>query len=508
MSVRRPNHWQVLALAIALACGGARAAPHEQAAEVAPAPKTEQPTAVIEFTPPAPMPHEQLLPINLPTALQIANVQSLDVAIASERIRVAVAQLDRAKVLWVPTLLLGGDYFRHDGQNQDAPGNIIDTSKTSVLAGAGPSMVFAISDAIFEPLAARRVVESRNATLQATTNDTMLAVAEAYFTVQQARGDLAGAEDAVRRADEVVRRAEKLAPGLVPPLEATRARTELNRRRQTVDAARERWHVASADLARILRLESAALLEPIEPPFLELTLVPACHTVDELITLALTQRPELAAQQALVQATLRKLREERIRPLVPSVLLRGSSTSVTGTLGGGVFAGGTNETIANPGARLDLDLQVLWELKNLGFGNRALIHERQAEHDLTILELFRTQDRVAAEVAQAYAQLVSAARRVGAAENELRDALLSATQNLEGMSQTKRPGGNIILLVVRPQEAVQSVQALAQAYVDYYGAVADYNRAQFRLYRALGNPAQAVWVPPSCDCLTRKPSSD
>src|SRR5262249_13810667 len=154
-----------------------------------------------------------------PTALQLANVQSLDVAIASERIRVAVAQLDRAKVLWVPTLLLGGDYFRHDGQNQDAPGNIIDTSKTSVLAGAGPSMRFAIDDAIFEPLAARRVVESRNATLQATTNDTMLAVAEAYFTVQQARGDLAGAEDAVRRADEVVRRAEKLAPGLVPPLE-------------------------------------------------------------------------------------------------------------------------------------------------------------------------------------------------------------------------------------------------------------------------------------------------
>jgi hypothetical protein len=167
-----------------------------------------------------------------------------------------------------------------------------------------------------------------------------------------------------------------------------------------------------------------------------------------------------------------------------------------------------NDTIANPGARLDLDLQVLWELKNLGFGNRALIHERQAEHDLTILELFRTQDRVAAEVAQAYAQLVSAARRVGEAESELRDALLSATQNLEGMSQTKRPGGNIILLVVRPQEAVQSVQALAQAYVDYYGAVADYNRAQFRLYRALGNPAQGVWVPPSSDCLTRKPSSD
>jgi hypothetical protein len=46
--------------------------------------------------------------------------------------------------------------------------------------------------------------------------------------------------------------------------------------------------------------------------------------------------------------------------------------------------------------------------------------------------------------------------------------------------------------LVRPQEVVVSIQALAQAYSDYYGAVADYDRAQFRLYRALGQPAQLV----------------
>jgi hypothetical protein len=39
---------------------------------------------------------------------------------------------------------------------------------------------------------------------------------------------------------------------------------------------------------------------------------------------------------------------------------------------------------------------------------------------------------------------------------------------------------------------VAAVGALAQAYVDYYGAIADYDRAQFRLYHALGHPAQAL----------------
>ena len=50
--------------------------------------------------------------------------------------------------------------------------------------------------------------------------------------------------------------------------------------------------------------------------------------------------------------------------------------------------------------------------------------------------------------------------------------------------------------------AVAAVQALAQAYGDYYAAVADYNRAQFRLYRALGRPAEAV-LPDGAACPTR-----
>ncbi len=68
----------------------------------------------------------------------------------------------------------------------------------------------------------------------------------------------------------------------------------------------------------------------------------------------------------------------------------------------------------------------------------------------------------------------------------------SANENYDALGQTKRVGGNIAILVVRPQEALSAVQDLTQAYYSYYGSVADYNRSQFRLYRALGNPAQAL----------------
>jgi outer membrane protein TolC len=409
-------------------------------------------------------------------------------------LEIANADLRRAKVLWLPTLNTGVDYFRHDGRIQDVVGTLFDTSKSSFMVGVGPTAVFAVTDAVFAPLAARQLVQARDAGIQTARNDSLLAVAESYFTLQQARGDLAGAEDAAARADEVVRRAEVLSSGgIVASVEVARARTEAARRRQLCQSAWERWQSVSAELVRLLRLETTTTLQPVEPPHLQMTLIPQDRTVDDLIPIALLNRPELASHQALVQATLQQLRAEKLRPLVPSVLLRGTSTVPGGTLATGVFGGGVNGSMGNFAARGDLDLQVIWELQNLGLGNRARIEGRRAEHRLALVELMRVQDRVAAEVVTASAQVQAATARMADAELGMKEAIESATKNLEALGQTGgAAAGRPITLLVRPQEVVQSVQALAQAYSDYFGTIADYNRSQFRLYRALGQPAQLV----------------
>src|SRR6516165_387307 len=420
----------------------------------------------VPVVPPGPVSSDKPLPINLPTALQLAGVRPIDIGLASERIRLAAAELERAQVLWLPTINLGFEYSRHDGQIQETPGMVFGTSRSSFQLGAGPVAVFAITDAIFAPLAERQVVRSREAAVQTARNDGLLAVAEAYFNVQQARGELAGAIDAVRRAEEVVRRTEKLAAGgegILADVDVVRARTEFARHDQALDTARERWRVASADLVRVLRLDASALVEPLEAPHLRVTLVALDKPVDDLIPVALTNRPELAAQQALVQATLVRLRQERLRPLIPSVLLRGASTNPSlGTLAGGYFGGGINDNLSNFGARSDFDIQVLWELQNLGFGNRALVDQRRAENRLSVLDLFRLQDQVAAEVAQAYAQAQSAASRLTKAERGLKNAVDSANKNFQGLGQTKTAGGKVILLVIRPQEVVAAIQALTR----------------------------------------------
>jgi outer membrane protein TolC len=484
-----------LLFAGALAAGSAGIAGHGRAQDGPVVSCPPRLSTVIPVSPaiPAPAPSERPLPIDLPSALRLAGVRPLDIGLARERLRAAAARLELAQVLWLPTVTVGGDYNRHDGRNQDAQGNVFDNSRSSgmlgVGTGIGPAAVLDVGEAIFAPLVARQQVRAREADLQAASNDSLVAVSDAYFTVEQARGELAGATEATRRSRDLIARTRKLAPGIVPELELFRAETELARREQAELLAHERWELASADLLRVLRLDPSAQVEPAEPPQLRVELVNLQKPLDDLIPIGLTFRPELASRQAQVQATLTMLRHERLRPLIPSVLLRGYSTPVTGTLAAGYFGGGPNDSFGNGGLRSDLDLQVLWQLNNLGFGNRALVHQREAENRQAVLELFQIQDRVAAEIAREYASARLAAARVEVAERGLRAALASANKNLTALSETKGVGGQVVTLV-RPQEAVAAVQALSQAYADYFGAVADANRAQFRLYRALGQPAQ------------------
>jgi len=72
----------------------------------------------------------------------------------------------------------------------------------------------------------------------------------------------------------------------------------LNRGVPPGELARERWRTAGAELARLLRLDPTTLVQPVEPPHLRVTLVPAGRSVDELIPVALRARPDISIIEA------------------------------------------------------------------------------------------------------------------------------------------------------------------------------------------------------------------
>ncbi len=91
---------------------------------------------------PAPLaPTDFGFPINLATALRLSDARPLIVAAAQASVWVAEAQLTRAKVLWVPTLDLGGDYIRHDGGGPDFNKGVMTSPSVNFFyAGGGMDM--------------------------------------------------------------------------------------------------------------------------------------------------------------------------------------------------------------------------------------------------------------------------------------------------------------------------------------------------------------------------------
>src|SRR5208337_3919075 len=325
------------------------------------------------------------LPINLATALRLSDARPLIVAAAQAIVWVAEAQLTRAKVLWVPQLNLGFDYIRHDGGGPDFNKGIMTAPSVNYfqagggLAVSNPGLfqLLNLTDAYFEPLVARQVLNSRQADIQTAKNDSLLMTAEAYFSVHQYRGMYTGALYAVELGHELFDRISRLSRDLVPRIEIDRARNMLNDLEQQATSAREMWRVHSANLTQVLRLDPRAVVVPLEHDHLQITMIDPALPLHDLQKIALTNRPELASYQALVQAAEARIHREKMRPLLPLVLIGGFQTPGGMLIQGGVFGLGPNSSLNQWTGRLDVSCQLVWQLDAFGIGNLARIKQQR-----------------------------------------------------------------------------------------------------------------------------------
>jgi hypothetical protein len=407
---------------------------------------------------------------------------------------VAEAELTPAKVLWVPYLNIGFDYTRHDGGGPDFNKGIMTAPSVNFFYGGagmwGGMDGISSTDAIFQPLVQRQVLNARHWEIQSAKNDALLQTANAYFRVHQQRGIYAGALYSVERGRDLVERVAQLSKEFVPRVEVDRARNMLADLEQQAVSAREEWRVASADLTQVLRLDPRAMVEPLEHDHAQITLIDPGRSLDELMPIALMNRPELGSRQASVQAAEATLRREKMRPLVPVVLLGGFQTPAMYTQGG-LFALGPNSSLNQFRGRADASVQLIWQLEAFGIGNLARIKQQRGSESRAIIDFRRAQDTVAADVTRALARVQSAAARILQADRALRTAIITFNGHLEGLEQTRRLE-NVLILTFRPQEAVYSLQQLNVSFDEYFTTVAEYNRAQFDLFHSLGYPAQEL----------------
>lgn len=422
------------------------------------------------------------MPIDLVTALRLVNASNPMVAAAQARYREALARVDQAQVLLLPDLSFGASYYRHDGQTQNQRGEVFTVSRSNLFLGAGPQLRVELSNALFAPLVARQLSQAEAARVQAISNDIQLDVALTYLELVQAHALMAINRDILAKSEQILKSAEGGAEtGLSKTAaDVNRAATEVNLRRQEGIVLKARVAAVSARLARLLLLEPTVDLYPADSVVAPVTLVSSKWSLEDLVQLGYQSRPELAANRFALDAAETRVRQAKVAPLVPRVQFD--------YLGGG-FGGGMNDKVANFDWRGDMNLQAYWDLKNLGFGNRAQIRERRAVADQTVYRLLEVQAQVAAEITEAAKTASARYESLAPSQEAVKQAGEMYRKLQESSFQMIGSGGKGQFDALEP---ITAVQALNQARVQYLTQVIEFNRAQFRLHAALGRPAECA----------------
>lgn len=419
--------------------------------------------------------------LSIGNVLHLADAQNPNVAMARERINEAYARVERAETLWLPSLRAGLNYNHHEGSIQDVAGNVFNTNRSSFYGGLGANAVgagspavpgvvaqFHLTDAIFQPKIANHQAAARQFGATAARNDTLRDAAVAYLELVRAEHALAIAQEALVNTEKLTnltRQYAETGQGLTSDHE--RSEAELALRQDDLVVRQEAVQVASARLAQILHADPSVIILSGEPAVVPLDIMTLDGSAASYVATGLSRRPELAEQNNLVCEAVERLRREKYAPLVPSVLLGMSY---------GGMGGGLGSSIVNSNDRWDADAVAYWEIRNLGFGERAARNEtsslqRQAEmRQLSLL------DRVAREVTEAHVQVTQRQQRIELARRGVAAAKKSYALNAQRIENAQG----------LPIEVLQAIQALATAQRAYLNAVVDYNVAQFELCRATG----------------------
>ena len=427
------------------------------------------------------VPTSGTMPIDLATALKLANARNYQIALANERVKQAAAQLRQKQYLLIPTLTVGASWHHHEGPLQETGGSLQDVSRSSAYFGGGAGAVGAgspmlpglsvtanLADIYFAPLAAWQNHAAMKAASEAVTDRVALQVAEAYFALVRARAAVAVAEETLKNTGELAKVTKEFATtGEGLQSDAQRVRVEQLFRQRGLEQAKEDFAVAASRLAQLLHLKAGVNLEPSDANVAPVKVVDADKPVTELVAAALANRPEVRQTEALVNRAEQDLKNARYSPFVPNISVGVSAGGYGGGVGGGI---GRTDT------RTDVNALVFWRWESFGLGDKAKVQAqrsvvKQAQHSRT-----GVMDAIVAQVRQSFAQVDSRKRQIAIAEEAVKSARQSYELNRARIFE--RQG-----LPIEVLQAIQSLAAARQLYVD---TVTDYNQAQFRLLTALG----------------------
>ncbi len=202
------------------------------------------------------------MPLDLSEALGFAGAENPTIAIARTAVETALAEQLQARALLLPNLNAGVSYDYHAGTLQASFGAIREVDRQALDVGAGTGAVGAgtvpvpgvqlsgaVTDAIFAPRIANKVLATRQFDASATNNNVLMDVGVLYYALIGAEASLAAIHQTETDLEIVVKlTADHAARGQGREADADRARSESLLLQQEELRAQEEVAVASARL--------------------------------------------------------------------------------------------------------------------------------------------------------------------------------------------------------------------------------------------------------------------
>jgi len=406
-------------------------------------------------------------PVDAASVALLAGERGIAVREQEARLEAAAAAEKQAeRALW-PSLQPRLLFQTYDGRIQDTSGQFLDVDKQSLATGAGVVLSLDVVESRVRLLAARRRAEAAREGSEAVRRATALDGLERYEDLVAAQGELAIARDVLAGATAVAE-AERARARADAALRADLLRAEAQEEaaKGEVVRAEARFREASARLAAALRIDPRTTLFVAEARAEPIDLVADGTALDDLIAEATGARPELAEAALLVEAAELEEKATRVAPWAPRVVA-------------GYGADGFGPNFGDLADREQFAVGLEWTLSFERFGRRD--EARARAHAALVASVRRREEIIEAVVRNreavraAASGIESARRRVEASEEALHLV-------------EKREESGAALLV----EVLLAQRDLALARRDVLAAVLSQNRAERRLYFALGRGADAA----------------
>lgn len=316
---------------------------------------------------------------------------------------------------------------------------------------------------LFGALQAKHTYRAAKAGRQVSFNDALLAAATNYYNLVLSQALLQIRVKAVQTSEEQLRvNTDKREFGLATELDVLQSKTQLSRDRQDLIDQQIARRTAAIKLADTLNVDMGADLSPSESWIKRVRLIDPKVKVENLISLAISNRPEL------------KQFEEQRLAAKRNIVVASAPLQPTFAFNGNVF--GIGPGLTKQEALFTLGIDARWALSGLGTVDATKIKAAKLQARTAQLQANKELVTILDQVRSSYLQCLDTDKKIDETTNEVESS--HEQLRLAQLRFANGLGTNLDIITAQ--------RDYTQALINKAEAIIDFNNAQVQLVHDVG----------------------